>query len=205
MIDVASLIVFAGALAVVTLSPGPNVTALVARVIARGHRDVWPFLAAMWLGETLWLSVAVFGLAALAGSFGAVMTAVKFLGVAYLLYLAWEMWTTRSVDTEESLPSGRAPTKMFFTGLAITLGNPKIVVFYMSLLPTIVDLSVVTFAGWGQLVLLTGITLAVCDLLWVVAATQARRWLRKPRFVTWVNRTCAACMAGAAASIAVRS
>ena len=53
--DAASLAIFAGALIVAAGSPGPSIAALVARVIARGVRDVLPFLAAMWVGEAAWL------------------------------------------------------------------------------------------------------------------------------------------------------
>ena len=54
--DLASLAIFAGALIVAAGSPGPSIAALVARVLARGPRDVMPFLAAMWIGEAIWLS-----------------------------------------------------------------------------------------------------------------------------------------------------
>ena len=58
-----NLLVFALALMVAAGSPGPSVAALVARVLTNGFRDVLPFLAAMWLGEALWLGCAVAGLA----------------------------------------------------------------------------------------------------------------------------------------------
>ena len=58
--DLSSLLIFAGTLAVAAGSPGPSVTALVARVLARGFRDVLPFLAAMWIGEAIWLSLEMF-------------------------------------------------------------------------------------------------------------------------------------------------
>ena len=55
----ASLAIFAGALLVAAGSPGPSVAALIARVLSRGPRDVLPFLSAMWVGEAVWLSLAV--------------------------------------------------------------------------------------------------------------------------------------------------
>jgi len=62
-----NLLVFALALMVAAGSPGPSVAALVARVLTNGFRDVLPFLAAMWLGEALWLGCAVAGTHARAG------------------------------------------------------------------------------------------------------------------------------------------
>src|SRR5690606_32568666 len=124
-------------------SPGPSIAALVARVLARGHRDVWPFLAAMWLGESVWLGCAVWGLSALAAQFALGFLAVKWLGVAYLLYLAWKMWRAPA-PVAGAMPEATSAWGMFGAGLAVTLGNPKIMVFYVALLPAILDLTSVT-------------------------------------------------------------
>ena len=67
--DFASLLIFASALLVAAGTPGPSIAALVARVIARGVGSVLPFLLAMWVGEAVWLSLAVFGLAFVAQTF----------------------------------------------------------------------------------------------------------------------------------------
>jgi threonine/homoserine/homoserine lactone efflux protein len=61
--SITSLLIFAGALLVAAGSPGPSIAALVARVMTRGLSGVFPFLLAMWIGEAIWLSLAVFGLA----------------------------------------------------------------------------------------------------------------------------------------------
>jgi len=90
--DISALVIFGLALAVAAGSPGPSLAALVARVIAHGWREVLPFAAAMWVGEALWLTLAVFGLSALAETFHLAFVAVKYCGVAYLLWLAWRMW-----------------------------------------------------------------------------------------------------------------
>src|SRR5688500_11077295 len=84
--DVSVLLVFAGTLVVSAGSPGPSIAALVSRVLTRGFRDVLPFLAAMWLGEVLWLTLAVAGLTAIAESFHLLFVAIKWAGIAYLLY-----------------------------------------------------------------------------------------------------------------------
>lgn len=86
--SIAALAVFAMALVVGAGSPGPSVAALVSRVLAIGIRDVLPFLAALWLGEALWLTLTVAGLAVVAQAFGTAFLVLKYLGVAYLLLLA---------------------------------------------------------------------------------------------------------------------
>lgn len=203
--EMASLLVFAGALAVAAGSPGPSIAALVARVLSRGMGDVLPFLAAMWIGEAVWLSMAVFGLAVLAQSFALAFLALKWAGVAYLLFLAWKMWFAPVGGEAAALPVADGPAKLFFAGLAVTLGNPKIMLFYVALLPTILDLSAVTALGWAELVATMAVVLIAVDLAWALAAAQARRLLKSERAVRVANRLGATAMASAAGAIAVRS
>ncbi|MBP0594407.1 LysE family translocator [Paraburkholderia sp. LEh10] len=198
------LLVFALALIVAAGSPGPSIAALVARVLTNGFRDVLPFLAAMWLGEALWLTCAVAGLAVVAHAFALVFIALKFAGVAYLLYLAWKMWFAPTTVHQSALPGGQSPWRMFVAGLMVTLGNPKIMVFYLALLPTIVDLSRVGTLAWLELTLTTFAVLLSVDFVWALAAVKARALLRSRRAVKIANRTSATMMAGAAAAIATR-
>lgn len=202
--DLTSLLIFAAALAVAAGSPGPSIAALVARVLSRGHRDVWPFLAAMWLGEALWLGWAVWGLTALAARFALGFLVLKWLGVAYLLWLAWKMWRA-PVAAPGEMPDRTSAWGMFGAGLAVTLGNPKIMVFYLALLPAILDLSGVTLAGWAELTLTMFAVLIAVDVAWVLAATQARRLLRSPAALRLANRLSAGLLAGAAGAIAARA
>jgi threonine/homoserine/homoserine lactone efflux protein len=93
---------------------------------------------------------------------------------------------------------------MFAAGLLVTLGNPKIMVFYLALLPTLVDLREVGLAAWGQLVAMMLVVLAGIDLAWALLAARARRLLRSPRAVRLANRAGASAMAGAAIAIAAK-
>ncbi|MCQ8782277.1 LysE family translocator [Mangrovibrevibacter kandeliae] len=203
--DLSALCMFAGALFVAAGSPGPSVAALVARVLSRGHRDVLPFLAAMWIGEAAWLAAALLGLSALAATFHVLFVVLKYLGVAYLLWLAFRMWTAPvGASRDEVVPRAGAPLRMFLAGLAITLGNPKIMLFYLALVPSLIDVTRITALGWAEL---TGVMLAVLmiiDLGWMAAAAKARRLLRSPRAMRLANRSSAALMAGAAGAIATR-
>ena len=198
----ANLLVFALALILAAGTPGPSIAALVARVLTHGLREVLPFLAAMWLGEVLWLGCAVAGLAVLARTFGVVFIAIKLIGVAYLLHLAWKMWFAPTQVATGDMPIGRSGWRLFGTGLAITLGNPKIMVFYLALLPTIVDLDRIGAAAWLELTAVTLGVLMSVDLAWALLAVRARRLLTSRRAVKIANRTSATMLAGAAAVIA---
>jgi threonine/homoserine/homoserine lactone efflux protein len=201
-VALSNLLIFALALMVAAGTPGPSIAALVARVLTNGFRDVLPFLAAMWIGEALWLTCAVAGLAVVARTFGMVFIALKFLGVAYLLFLAWKMWFAPTQIGGGDLPGGQSPWRMFAAGLTVTLGNPKIMVFYLALLPTIVNLNHIGTAAWLELTVTTLLVLMSVDFAWALLAVRARRMLTSRKAVKIANRTSAAAMLGAAAAIA---
>jgi threonine/homoserine/homoserine lactone efflux protein len=204
-VELSALVIFACALAIAAGSPGPSIAALVARVLVRGWRDVLPFVVAMWLGEALWLVLAVLGLAALAETFHWAFVAVKYAGVAYLLWLAWQMWRAPATGTTGRIaPRAGQPLRMFLAGLTVTLGNPKIMVFYLALLPAIVDLGGVGALGLLELAGTMLVVLAAVDLAWIALAERARRLLSSPRALRAANRVSATLMGGAAAAIAAR-
>ncbi|MBT5266040.1 MAG: LysE family translocator [Rhodospirillaceae bacterium] len=206
--ELSGFAIFALALLIAAGSPGPSIAALVARVISRGWRDVAPFLVAMWVGELIWLSLAIAGLSALAETFHWVFVAVKYLGVGYLAWLAWKMWTSpisiQEQGQDQTPSSGSGPFRMFWAGLAVTLGNPKIMVFYLALLPTIIDLAAVTLADFSMLAMVTLVVLAAIDIGYVVLAAKVRVLLLTPTAMRVANRVSAAVMGAAAAAIASR-
>ena len=202
---VSALAAFALALMLMAGSPGPSIAALVARVLTNGFRDVLPFLAAMWIGEVIWLTLAVAGMAVVAKTFGAVFMALKIAGVAYLHVLAWKMWfAPTETGGGSDIPSGQKPWRMFGAGLLVTLGNPKIMVFYLALLPAILDLKEVGLLAWLELIATTFVVLAAVDLSWALLAVRPKRLLTHRRAVRIANRTSANVMAGAAIAIATR-
>ncbi|MEO9902153.1 LysE family translocator [Nisaea sp.] len=202
--DFSSLLVFAIALALAAGSPGPSLAALVAQVLARGWRAVMPFLVAMWLGELVWLTMAIIGLAAVAEAFHSAFLVIKWIGVGYLAYLAFRMWTAPLDTAGARKPEPRSGLKMFFSGLSVTLGNPKIMLFYLALLPTLIDLGSVSFGDWASISVTLVLVLAAIDLGYVVMAAGARNLMRSPRAVRIANRASATVMGGAAVAIAVR-
>jgi threonine/homoserine/homoserine lactone efflux protein len=200
--SLSALLVFAAALAVAAGSPGPSIAAMVARVLTTGLKDVLPFLLAMWIGEAVWLTLAVAGMTAIADALGPFFMVLRYAGAAYLLYLAFRMWFAPKQVGSEQLPSPQRPWKMFGAGLAVTLGNPKIMVFYLALLPTILDIDHVGMIGWAELLGTMLLVLIAVDLAWALLAARARRFLASQRAVLIANRTGATVMAGAAATIA---
>ena len=198
--DLSALLIFAGALAIAAGSPGPSIAALVARVISRGMQGVVPFIAAMWIGEAVWLACAVFGLVDHRPDLPSRRSSSSNIAALCLSrsISPGRCGRRRSTVQEGELPRRDHPFRLFLTGLAITLGNPKIMVFYLALLPTIVDLAHVSIAGWGELTLTMFVVLAAVDLAYVVLAGKARHFIRSARAMRAANRCSAAAMGGAA-------
>ncbi|MGL4094871.1 LysE family translocator [Agrobacterium cavarae] len=203
--ELLSVLIFAGALLLNAGTPGPSIAALVSRVITSGWRDVIPFIAAMWIGEVIWLTMAMAGLTAVAQTFQLGFHILRWLGVAYLCWLAFRMWNKPVVEDDDDLPRRASPLSMFGAGMALTLGNPKIMVFYLALLPSLINLSEAGVREWAILAIVTLMTLAAIDLTWTFLAHRARRLLQTPRATRIANRLGAVAMGGAAAVIVTRN
>ena len=156
-------------------------------------------------GDLCYLTAVVLGLAFVAQTFGAVFLIIKWLGVAYLCYLAWVFWTAGiTPETIEAKKAKGGLAASLVSGLTVTLGNPKTMIFYLALVPTLVDLHALTVADYGILVLCTIVVLLVVLVPYLVLAAKARWLLRTPRALKALNRTAASFMGGAAAAIALR-
>ncbi|GEO17072.1 LysE family translocator [Microvirga aerophila] len=203
--DLAGLLVFATALFIAAASPGPGIAAIVARVLGRGTQGAVAFSAGLAIGDVVWLTFAIVGLAALAQAFHGVFLAVKWAGAVYLLYIAYKLWTAPAAAQEVAADAkAEHPAKLFLGGLAVTMGNPKVMVFYLALLPTIIDLTRVTLLGYAELVTATLAVLAVVFAAYIGLASRARRLFTSPRGIRILNRTTGTVMAGAAAAVASR-
>jgi threonine/homoserine/homoserine lactone efflux protein len=94
---------------------------------------------------------------------------------------------------------------MFLAGLAVTLGNPKIMMFYLALLPSIVDLARVGVTAWAELVATALLVVIAVDFFYLGLADRLRRFVVDPARRRAANRIGAVAMGGAAAAIAARS
>ncbi len=203
--DAASLLLFAGVFAIACASPGPAIAALIARVMGRGTAGAPAFCLGLLLGDVIWLACAVFGLAAVAETFHPVFVAIKYLGVAYLLYLAWKLWTAPAGPPSSAAPPTGDAIRLFAGGVALTLGNPKTMLFYLSLLPTIISLPALDWLGFFELALVVAFVYAVVLGAYVLLAARARRAFRSRRAMKLVNRGTGALMASAALTVATRN
>lgn len=196
---------YAGALAVAAAIPGPGITAVVARALGSGFRPALAMSLGLVLGDLVWLTAVVLGLALLAQTFGVAFMAIKWAGIAYLVWLAWKFWS-EGIDPEKiEARSGRRDfLSNALAGLTLTLGNPKTMVFYVAITPTIVDLKTLTLSDYGALAAITIVVLLLVLVPYLMLAAKARGFLQSPRGLKILSRGAAAFMVSAAAAIASR-
>lgn len=203
--DIAALLVFASALAVASASPGPGIVALVARVIGNGAHGAAAYAAGFVIGDLVWLTVAILGLSVIAQQFSQVFLAIKYVGAAYLIYLAYRMWTSpvRRIDVAaDTTPEGQG--RLFLAGLALSLGNPKVMAFYVALLPSLIDTTRIGILGFAELVAICVVVLTIVLGGYVLAAARARALFARPHAMKLLNRTGGTMLAGAAVAVAAK-
>lgn len=203
--SVSSLLLFAAVYFAAVATPGPGVAALLARVLAHGLGGVAPFIAGYVVGDFVWLAIAATGMAVLAHEFAGLFVVLKFAGVAYLLYIAWGMART-SATSGGAVPPPRAARgwRAFSGSLSLTLGNPKVIVFFLSIMPLVVDLDAMTPASFLEIAATMALVLSATLAAYALAANRARQMLRSTRAMRLLHRAAAGVMAGVALAIATR-
>jgi threonine/homoserine/homoserine lactone efflux protein len=199
------LAVFALVYALAVASPGPGVAAVVARALARGLHGAPAFIGGFLVGDLVWFALAAAGLAVLARTAYGVFLAIRYLGAAYLLYLGWRLWTAPAQALEATAtPRRERPLQLFLGSLALTLGNPKTMVFFLAVLPTVVQLNRLGVAGFLAIALVIACVLPAVLGAYTLFAARARSRLSRPATVRWVQRGTGLVMAGAAIAVATR-
>lgn len=180
MPDVSTLTVFAGASLVLTLTPGPAVLYIVARSLEGGRAAGLVSALGIGAGGLVHIVFAAAGLSAILASSATAFGVVKWLGVAYLVWLG----LSRLIGSDEYDATPAAERKslwgVFRQGVLIDVLNPKVALFFMAFLPQFVDPS--QGSVWAQILLL-GLTFAVVglctDSLYALLSGTAGGWLRR--------------------------
>jgi threonine/homoserine/homoserine lactone efflux protein len=199
------LLVFSLVYALAVAAPGPGVAVVLARGISRGTSGAGAFLGGFLAGDLVWFTLAALGLAMLAHAAHALFMAIRYAGALYLLVLAWRLWRapaaglacTNGIATQHAL-------HVFAGSLALTLGNPKTMVFFLAILPTVVDLAHLTAVGFCAVALVIGLILPCVLGAYLLFAARARVRLSRPATTRWLQRGTGVVMAGAAVAVATR-
>ena len=204
--DHTQLLAYITALGIAAAIPGPGMTALVARTVSSGYKVGFAMLTGIILGDLVYLSFAIFGLATIAENFNLLFTVIRCGALGYLCYLAWVFWHAEFEIIKFSPASkDKDIIPSCVSGLAITLGNPKTITFYLALLPVVMDLqnistqNLVTF-----LVPATVLILLVVGSIFVIGAGVVRQTLSTRNAQKIMYKGAASTMLLAAGTMAAR-
>lgn len=204
MVPIQEWLLFALAALILVISPGPNMIYLISRSITQGKRAGLLSLAGVITGFLFHILMVSFGLTAILFAVPAVFTIIKYAGVLYLLYLAWQSIKPgggNPFDVKADL-SKHSSGQLFLMGFLTNVLNPKMALFYLSFFPQFVK--AVYGPVWLQCIQL-GITQMCISFLVncmiVLTAAQAARWFAKNPHWLKVQRYV---MAGVLGSLAVR-
>lgn len=191
-------------LAAAAAIPGPDVAAIIGSGLSGGLSSALRLVFGLILGHAVWMTAAVTGLAALAQALGAAFIAVKLGAVAYLLYLAWKLWTAPlAAKSEPDAASGEGKAGVL-TGFLVSLSNPKALVFFSAVVPSILPLDHLSLADFAWLILASSLTFILVFGVWAVLAAKARAVLGKAANLRAINRGSAVLIAGSAVAVAAR-
>nr|WP_314258461.1 LysE family translocator [uncultured Devosia sp.] len=195
--DIFTLTTFTIAYAIAVLVPGPGVAAVVARALGGGFKGAFPMVLGILAGDLVYFVFAVFGLAAIATLFGPVFVVIRWAGAAYLLYIAWKFWTARP-GAEQMKPKNESAWKTFLAGFSLTMGNPKTIVFYLAILPTVIPLDQMNPVAFAELTVIVSVVLLIIASGYAWLASAAREMFKSERALGRLNKTAGAMMATAA-------
>ena len=184
MIPLDTMLIFTAASVLLALTPGPNWLYLLSRTMCQGTRAGFVSLAGTMSGVTIHMLAAAFGLSVVLLAVPFMFDAIKLAGAAYLLWMAWS--TIRDGGGFEPRPMEPAPDPILFRQALLTgILNPKVAIFYLSLLPQFIDPA--RGSVLAQSLILGSVQLLVAlpiDAAWVLLAGGISRWFaHRPLFL----------------------
>lgn len=203
--SLATLLAYCGALFIAAAIPGPGMTAIVARALGSGFRETLFMGLGLVLGDLIYLTAVILGLAFVAQTFTTAFMVIKVLGALYLVYIAYKLWTAGLLPQEIQAKKSANMGLSFLSGLLVTLGNPKTMLFYVALVPTLIDLRAIGLNEYAILVGSTFIVLMAVLIPYIMLASRARLLLKQPRALKSLNRIAAGILGTTAAYIATRA
>ena len=186
--------------AIAVAVPGPGILAIVARALGSGFRATVPAVAGNTVGDLMLMTLSAFGMAAVARQMGGLFLGVKLAGAAYLIWLGYRCWRAPVAELKIAPSSAQ---QGFVAQLLLTLGNPKGLVFFLALMPSVIDLSRLNAAGYAQLCSVTLILIPAIELAYAALASQVRSFLTSVTARKRMNKSAGAIMIGAGIGVAV--
>jgi threonine/homoserine/homoserine lactone efflux protein len=190
---------------IVIISPGTGVLFTLAAGLSRGSRASVVAAFGCTLGIVPHMAAAVMGLAALLHTSALAFETLKYLGVAYLLYMAWSALREKGALKVERELGARSALQVTVTAILINILNPKLSIFFFAFLPQFVRAD--EPAPLARMLLLSAVFMLLTFVVFVgyglFAAAIRNHVISRPRVLTWMRRTFAAAFVALGAKLAL--
>lgn len=181
---------YAGALLVLFLTPGPVWLGLIARSLSGGFHAAWPLALGVVVGDALWSLLAIFGITWVLSLYGGFLEALKWFAAAMFVVMGAmvirKAGDSISTDNRLTRPGMWAG---FMAGLVVILGNPKAILFYAGMLPGFFDLTALTGFDIAVIVSLSMIVPLAGNIAMALFIDKARRLIQRPSALRRMNIT----------------
>ncbi len=176
---------------IIVVSPGTGVLYTLATGLARGPRASIIAAFGCTLGIVPHLAAAIVGLAALLHTSALAFQVFKYLGVAYLLYMAWDALREQGALSVDKNVAPRSAMRITITAILINILNPKLSIFFLAFLPQFISAG--EAAPLARMLTLSGVFMLMTFVVFVgyglFAAAVRDHIISRPRILTWMRRT----------------
>ena len=189
-LTIQQLALYAGALFILFMTPGPVWVALMARAMSGGFRAAWPLALGVVVGDVMWSVLAILGVSWIVSQYAGFLDLMRYVASVTFLFMGYMV--IRSAD--KTIASDSRLTRPgviagFVAGLAVIIGNPKAILFYMGMLPGFFDLSQLTVADIVAIGALSAIVPLIGNLIMGAFIGKVRALLTSPRALKRMNLT----------------
>jgi threonine/homoserine/homoserine lactone efflux protein len=189
---------------IIVASPGTGVLYTLAAGLSRGSKASVVAAIGCTLGIVPHMAAAIMGLAALLHTSALAFQTLKYLGVAYLLYMAWNALKEKGALRIDQEVDAKSATQVIVSAILINILNPKLSIFFFAFLPQFVNAN--EAHPLARMLELSGVfmlmTLVVFVIYGLFAASVRTQIISRPRVLTWMRRSFAAAFAALGAKLA---
>ncbi len=204
-LNLASIAALLGSMIVLAIIPSISVLAVSARAAAFGFTHGLFTAIGIVAGDIVFILVAIYGLVFVAAAMGEHFTLVKIVGGVYLVWLGISLWRSDAKARGPGEVKQSSWTSSFLTGLLITLGDQKAILFYLGFFPAFVDLSRLTPADTLVIILVATVGVGGAKLVYAWLAGRAGLILKNSRAVSGLNLLAAGVMIAVGTALLLKS
>lgn len=202
-----SAVTFFIAMFVFGITPGPGVFAILARGMVHGWKKCITLSLGMTCSDMIYLVLACYGLATVAENWSFAFEVIRYIGAAYLIYLGYKMFRSlpevQGSAEQIAKQSQKSELASFAQGFLISASNPKVILFYISFLPTFIDLTLLRSQDILLVTVLAFVALMMGLLLIALGAGRMVTLLKTPLAHKRLNQSAGGIMIAAGSYLAI--